>query len=31
MNTLVGNAPRHPGLWVDMTSATAPVKARYRN
>ncbi|GIU51019.1 MULTISPECIES: cell division inhibitor SulA [Shewanella] len=26
MNTLLGNAPRHPGLWVDMTSATAPVK-----
>ncbi|PMG78924.1 cell division protein [Shewanella sp. 10N.286.51.B7] len=26
MNTLLGNAPRHPGLWVDMTSTTAPVK-----
>ncbi|KPZ69469.1 MULTISPECIES: cell division inhibitor SulA [Shewanella] len=26
MNTLIGNAPRHPGLWMDMASAAAPVK-----
>ncbi|WP_144211551.1 cell division inhibitor SulA [Shewanella donghaensis] len=26
MNTLIGNAPRHPGLWVDMVSDSIPVK-----
>ncbi|WP_076538207.1 cell division inhibitor SulA [Shewanella sp. UCD-KL21] len=26
MNTLIGNAPRHPGLWVDMASDSIPTK-----